>query len=468
MEQLLRRITNSDERGSALVAFMFIGVIMAMLGASMINTAITRDNSAARTVRVGTAFQGAEAAEGDYIAKLVEDTQYYLHFTHPAEATRKDPSGNLVPGGNTWNSQIGSWTYPNGPDRWKAMGNGFEYNIMVEPPSATVTGVKIRTTSRRVGSQVEWRAVETVVRPSTVADYQMVANEDISYGATATTYGKIYAGINGTTKKSVTHSGTAYADIYAEKKVSGGTIFKNGATGYDGDNTTSYADIRTVLENPIDFNQFTQSLVTIKNVASSGGIVLDDATVQSWKLVLNANATITVWKCTKAGSPPKEVEELAPTCVNWATFPTPANGAVYVQQDVIVQGNVNGRYTIASGGDDIVIGGDIVYVQPGDDVLGLVAKDEMIVAHWVGTNLDWSAATIAQTGQWRSFNTTTHHGTMTFTGSTATNKGGFMNMFSSRVYKYDQYLAYLQPPYFPVLEDAYTILYSREVATGHP
>lgn len=467
---LCSRIAWNDEQGVALVAFMLIGVIMAMLGALMVDTAVTKNSHAARTVRVSTAYQGAEAAEGDYIAKLVEDTQYYLHFTHPAEATRRDPSGNLVAGGNTWNAQIGSWTYPNGPDRWKALGNGYEYNVMVEPPSPTVTGVKITTTSRRVGSQIEWRAVETVVRPSTVADYQMISDEDIAYGAAATTRGKIYAGINSGVKKSVNHGGIAHADVYAEGTVSGGTNFQSGAKGYDGNAATAYADIRTVIKDAIDFNKFTKSLVDIQNAAATGGILLNDSTVHAWKLVLNANATITVWKCTRAGSPQREVEDLSPTCVNWATFPTPANGAVYVQQDVIVQGIVDGRYTIASGGvgNDIVIGGDITYEVPGDDVLGLVAKDEMIVAHWVPSNLTWSAATIAQEGMWRSFNGVTHHGTMTFTGSTATKKGGYMSMFSTRNYNYDKNLAYLQPPYFPVLGDAYTILYSREVATGHP
>ncbi len=36
MERLFRRITGSDERGSALVAFMLIGMIMAMLSALMV------------------------------------------------------------------------------------------------------------------------------------------------------------------------------------------------------------------------------------------------------------------------------------------------------------------------------------------------------------------------------------------------------------------------------------------------
>ena len=48
----------------------------------------------------------------------------------------------------------------------------------------------------------------------------MIANADISYGAGATTYGKIYAGIDANgVKHSVTHNGTAYGDIYAEKSV---------------------------------------------------------------------------------------------------------------------------------------------------------------------------------------------------------------------------------------------------------
>ena len=57
-------------------------------------------------------------------------------------------------------------------------------------------------------------ASEVQVRPSSVSDFQMIANADISYGAGATTYGKIYAGIDASgVKHSVTHNGTAYGDI---------------------------------------------------------------------------------------------------------------------------------------------------------------------------------------------------------------------------------------------------------------
>ena len=72
----------------------------------------------------------------------------------------------------------------------------------------------------------------------------------------------------------------------------------------------------------------------------------------------------------------------------------------------------------------------------------------MIVAYWTPYNLSWTGATIATSGYWadtceaRLWNPHTSygcssHGTMTFTGSTATNLGGSMSMFGTRVYNYD-------------------------------
>jgi hypothetical protein len=84
-------------------------------------------------------------------------------------------------------------------------------------------------------------------------------------------------------------------------------------------------------------------------------------------------------------------------------------------------------------------------------VLGLGVKNEMIVAQWTPSDLSWRAATIAQSGNWHSRSTDGSHGTVTFTGSTATNLGGYMNMFRTRVYQHDETLLWLQPPWFPTV-----------------
>jgi hypothetical protein len=55
---------------------------------------------------------------------------------------------------------------------------------------------------------------------------------------------------------------------------------------------------------------------------------------------------------------------------------------------------------------------------------------------------------------------------MTFTGSTSTNLGGGMTMFQQRTYQYDDTLLYLQPPWFPTVDGAFTILLQRELPPG--
>jgi len=196
---------------------------------------------------------------------------------------------------------------------------------------------------------------------------------------------------------------------------------------------------------------------------STGGVYLDDSTKDGWKLTFNSAGTVTIASCKKTNS--KDIADTAPTCTTTSTVTVPSVGAIYANQSIVVSGTVKGQVTVASNAN-VVIADNISYVTPGVDVLGLVAKSEMIIASYVPYNLTWTAATIAQTGQWHASDTTTDHGTMTFTGSTATNQGGYMNMFATRNYIYDSNLLYLQPPYFPLILDTYTVVSFRELPSS--
>ena len=56
---------------------------------------------------------------------------------------------------------------------------------------------------------------------------------------------------------------------------------------------------------------------------------------------------------------------------------------------------------------------------------------------------------------------------MTFRGMSATADGGsFAGMFATRDYGYDDSFLWLPPPWFPVVEDAYTVLFFRELPSG--
>jgi hypothetical protein len=410
-------------------------------------------------------FQAAEAGIEDYISKLVEDRLYYVHQVHPAEATRRDSgTGTLVSGsepmGTAWTYGL-SWTYPNGSDRWRALSNGYEYSLQITPPGPGSQATKIVATGRKVGSTEGERRIEALVRPSSVTDFQMLANADIFYGAAATTYGKIYAGIDtSNVKHNVRHDGFAYADIYAEGDVTGLVTMMNGAKKYDDDTNPN---IRTPIKNPVNFASFLASLVDIQRAAQAGGVFLDDPSVDGWRLTFQSGGTFTAKTCTRTAG--NDIAAVAPTCSSTATtYIVPSNGAVYVAQSAIVSGQVKGRVTVASN-DRVVIADNINPVTPGTDVVGLISKNDMIVAQWVPLNLTWRAATLAQSGSWRSWTGfPTTHGTMTFTGSTVTYAGGYMSMFAVRVYNYDSTLLYLQPPWFPTIEDAYTVLLFRELS----
>ena len=98
------------------------------------------------------------------------------------------------------------------------------------------------------------------------------------------------------------------------------------------------------------------------------------------------------------------------------------------------------------------------------DILGLIAKSDVLVPEFAPDTLTWYSATVAMTGQWRNGTGAAGTGTLNFFGSTATKNGGSMSaLFTTRNYNYDPTLAYLQPPFFPVITVNYDVLLFREI-----
>ncbi len=438
-----------------MVLVVFLTSVLTLLSITLIDIVRSESDRSAHANWSAASFQAAEAGLDDYLAKLIDDRAYYLHMVHAGESTRRPPSGADVPAGSAWPYSL-AWTYPNGRDTWKALPNGYEYNLEIIPPSPGSQETQIVATGRKTGSTTDMRAVEARVRPSSIADFQMLANSDITYGSTASTYGKIYAGIDSSgIKHSVTHYGTAYANVYAEGNVYGSPTLLNGAKTY------GQSTIRTQIKNPINFQSFLASLVDIERAAGVAGRSYNNAAVNAWRVTFLSDGTFDLRQCTRVGS--NHVAAVQPTCGAATNYTVPSNGAMYFAQTVIVEGQVKGRVTVASN-DELVVGNDIGPVTAGTDVVGLISSNDMIVAEWAPTNINWRAGTLAQNGRWRSWSGSgSHNGTMTFTGSTATNQGGYMSMYDFRVYNYDDTLLYLPPPWFPVIDDAFTISFFREL-----
>ena len=191
-------------------------------------------------------------------------------------------------------------------------------------------------------------------------------------------------------------------------------------------------------------------------------------------MTFQSNGQVFVQSCMKSGGKP--IGDVQPTCGASTPLNIPNNGAIYTGQPVIVSGVVNGRVTIGSA-SDIYIGGNLSYAQDGDDVLGLVASHSVIVAQWVPTVLELagrddraerdlavvrirSADRLVRARLRRQLQA--HVGDVH--GLDRTYGGGSMGLFNTRVYQYDSTLVYLPPPWFPTIQDAYTVVLSREVA----
>jgi hypothetical protein len=460
------RATVTEESGIAMVLVVLITAFMSLLAVTLIDAVRAESDRGAHANWSSTAFGAAEAGLDDYTAKLVDDHGFYLHYVHPAESTRSPSTGVTAPHSSDCTAATGygaktstgvvwtygtTWTYPSGKDNWCRLPNGYLYNLQVFPPgSATnsTTSVRIVATGRRsMSTTQDMRAIETYVRPSNLTDFYRFSDEDVAIDAE--TYGKIYSNGN------VSHSGTAHADIFAEGSITGNPTLVDGAQKYqNGAFPTS-----KIKNHPIDFSKFLASLVDIKRAAQTGGVYLNQAGKTGWRIIFSSNGTFTAAPCTGSNlelSP-------APTCTPATTYSVPTNGAIYTDVTAIVSGPVTGRATVGAG-QNIVVAGNIGPVTGGDDVIGLVAYSDLWVAAYAPSQLTWTAGVLVQTNTWHSAGSGHGNGSlMTFTGSSATAKGGSFGEYDNRIYSYDPNLQYLSPPWFPSIDDTYTTTFFREV-----
>jgi hypothetical protein len=454
------------EDGIAMVLVILIGSLMTLLSVTLIELVRSESTRGTRANWSNTAFQAAEAGIDDYVAKLVDDHGFYLHYVAPAESTRSPSAGVNAPhssdctaassygpkttAGVAWTYGT-TWTYDSGKDNWCRLPNGYFYNLQVYPPGSAgnaTTAVRIVATGRRsLASTDDMRAIETFVRPSNLTDFYRFSNGSVSIDAE--TYGKIYSNGN------ITHTGTAHADIFAEGSISGSPTMVDGAQTYPNGNFPP----SKIKNHPIDFSRFLVSLVDIKRAAEMGGVYLSQAGKTGWRVIFGSNGTFTAAPCTGSNLQSSP----APTCTPPTTYAVPSNGAIFADVDVIVSGSVNGRVTVGSG-QNIVVAGNIAPVTAGDDVIGLVAYSDLWVAEYAPSQLTWNAAVLVQTNTWHSAGSSHGPGSlMTFTGSSATAMGGSFGAYASRVYSYDPNLQFLPPPWFPSIDDTYTTAFFREV-----
>ncbi len=491
-----------EESGIAMLLALALITLITVISVTLLVVTSGDASRSRRDVKNTSSYQAAEAGTNAYLSDLTESTVFFNSYMAKGEATRTDTGGVAHASSNSsdvaWSS--GTWTYATQPANdtgWFDLGNGYQYLIQVSPPNSTVQAqaqviTRIDVIGRPKGSTdlSTWRTIETMIRPSSLTDFQTFTATSVTYASTATTTGPIFVGEDSNGNPgTLTHNGTAKANLYSEGTVGGSTTYTNGAKKYD-KNSSPTALCKLNNCNPVLFSSFQSTITTVSGAAAAGGISLgtkdntnaglsgQSYNVDAWKLAFQSNGTVLVSSCKFYTSVVNQNTKVwadydgtnPPVCGTAVSKTVPTNGAIYSAVDVLVSGVVKGRVTVASSGD-IIFAGNTTYNANGVDVLGLEAQGTLYVAQYaMAATVNLWAAELSLSGPFEAdplYNSGAS-GTMNFNGSTAVYGGGsgaviFTNMFSTRNYNYDPNLKFLQPPYWPTLGNAFTILVQREI-----
>ena len=255
----------------------------------------------------------------------------------------------------------------------------------------------------------------------------------------------------------------------------------------------------------VDFNGLTESLTQIKSKAQSGGRYFGSSGSKGYHIILKTNDTFDIYKVKKIEKKPDK------SCKNYlkqkgwktwsikttgsgneqfiANYPFPANGIIFTEDHVWVDGQINGaKLTIAAGKfpynpktyKNIIVDKDLIYTNyDSQDVIGLIAQDKVLVGMNSESDIRIDAAMVAQNGWVGRYyykpsdskpNCSPYHSRQSIVlfGSVAVNQGyGFAytdgSGYQSRNIIYDSNLLYNPPPGFPLTATLYEQISWEEI-----
>jgi hypothetical protein len=244
----------------------------------------------------------------------------------------------------------------------------------------------------------------------------------------------------------------------------------------------------------------------MKASAQSAGVYIPSSGSQGYHIVLKTNDTFDLYKVTALQVTPNNCMNTN-NQTNWGTwsvktqvhpttgannspknYPFPANGVIFVEDHVWVDGAINSaRITIAAGKfpdnvstrKDIIINNDLTYTNyNGTDVMSLVAQRNVTTGLYSEDALRVDAALVAQNGRAGRFyygsncraNSINYYtrNSITLYGMIATNERyGFAYTdgtgYQDRNIIYDSNLLYSPPPSFPLTSSQYQTISWQEV-----
>lgn len=358
-----------------------------------------------------------------------------------------------------------------------------QYSLTITPPSVGSTIVTIQSTGWTSAKPNVKRIITARYGVPSLALYAFLSNDHIWIGDSETVGGQMQSNggvrFDGTTNAPVLSAKQTYTCPSTQGSPCPAT--KNGVWGSAA--SSSQAFWRYPVPT-VDFATLTSDLATLKASAQTSGLYLAPSNKSGYSLVFNAAGTVSVYKVTSLTSTPTgwDVQNVAHNeDVDYNarqlqfTQAIPANGIIYIEDNVWVEGTVKGRVMVAAAklpysqatAPTIYIPNNIVYsAKDGTSVLGLLAQNNVVVTYGAPSTLEIDAAMIAQNGSVQFFYypgmiktaITVYGSIMTFgqwTWSWVNGSNQITSGYTNTDNRYDGNLLYGPPPGFPLSPSGY-------------
>ncbi|MEK7669286.1 MAG: hypothetical protein AAB350_01705 [Patescibacteria group bacterium] len=392
-----------------------------------------------------------------------------------------------------------------------------EFSLSITPPVTGSTKVRIESTGTPASSTISRKIRVEMAIPS-LAKYAVAANDVMRFGEGTEVFGPIHSNkgirFDGLIHNLITSALSSYDDpdhdewgtdkvefavhthVNVPPNVGVNDTFRAAEAPPINPvpNRTDVFEVGRQFPVPaVDFTGLTNNLANIKSSAQTNGRYFAASGSQGYRIVLNTDDTFTIRKVTSqyndnnCSNPGNQTGWGIWSVQNTSavgTYPIPANGLIFVEDNVWIEGAINStRVTIAAGRfpdnpstrPQLTINNDLTYTNyDGTDVVALISQGNVNVGLVSDTNLRIDAALVSQNGRVGRYYYESDcspyniRSSITLYGMIATNiRYGFAYTngtgYQDRNIIYDANLLYGPPPSFPLTSDKYEILSWEEI-----
>jgi hypothetical protein len=443
------------QKGSILImAIVFTGVFLIIVVGLLQYVTVLQKSSVAEDNRE-RAFQVAESGIDFYQWVLAHDREDYCIGTAdpcPQQATHgpflyeyKDPTGSVVG----------------------------HYELYVDEPPLGSTIVTVRSTGWLDSNPDYTRTIEAHLGVPSLANYLFLCNSNMAFSETSHTYGSVFS--NG----GIRFDGENFSTVESARENYWCQPFhgcsppaiKTGVWGTGGPQDL------WVYPNPeIVFANYLSDFNALRSIAQDDNAYLPPSPRQGYHLTLLPGGQVQIKVVRNASENGINHEE----DYDPAIIPFPANGVIFVEDDLWVDGVVDGRLTIAAaefpvdtGNVNIVINGNINYANGmGTDAFGLISQQDIELGRWLPDYTNVYAAMFAQKGKiYRDTNNNIINERLDLYGSLIYNETGYFKKvwqdwvvsgYRDTYYHFDANMVFFPPPHWPT-RGAYSMINWQEL-----